>query len=173
MTIRAGQRFMSSSMCILVLLLMLASGVARAQADPGLCNALKSVLAQTEGHYLQFRGSYDAVQDAYKGSLAFPPMSDCYTSAKGEWSSYKCKARFPDDEAAVRQALADTAAAVEQCLGQDVKRMSFKADARYVFFRHQIGGESIRVRYQRIVPKYTQRPAFFLFTLEVGFHEPD
>lgn len=170
---QAGQRFTRPVMGLFAMLLLLAPGVARPQVNAGQCEALKAVLAETETHYLRFRGSYDAVQDAYKGSLAFPPLNDCYTSAKGEWSSYKCTTRLPDDEAAVRKALADTAADVDQCLGKDVKRMSFKEGARYVFFRHQIGGESIRVRYQRIVPKYTQRPPFFLFTLEVGFHEPN
>lgn len=159
--------------CTFALLLALAPGVARPQANVGLCEALKAVLAETEGHYLRFRGSYDAVYDAYKGSQTIPPLNDCHTTAKDEWSSYKCSIRLPDDEDAARKALADAASDVAHCLKEDVKRMSFTEGARYVFFRHRIGGESIRVRYQRIVPKYTHREPFFLFTLEVGFNEPN
>lgn len=157
----------------LALLLALGPCAVVAQPNDGMCNALKTVLSETEGHYLRFRGSYDAVYDAYVGTYSIPPMTECLMSAQDESSFYKCAKRLPDDEALARKMLVDTAAAVTQCLGKDVKRTSFKKDASYVWFKHVVGGESIRLKYQRFVPKYTDKAPFYKFSLEVNFLEPN
>ena len=155
------------------LAILIAAGDASAQSKEEMCTAIKTVLAETSNHYLRFRGSYDSVYDSYVGTYSIPPLTECMMSAKDESSIYKCSRRLGDDETAAKNMLIETAATINRCFGNDIKQTSFRKDASYLWFRHVITGESLRLKYQRIVPRYTNKEPFYLFSLEVSFREPD
>lgn len=135
--------------------LPLLAWTASAQAQ-SFCSELKAVLNAANDEFKAYRASFDFSLEEYKGTRAFPPLTDCHTYSADGVATYECALRkLPDDAAAVKRQLDSLDAQVVKCLGADVK-VTRKRDDR-VNYRYMPEDKQITLRFQRMTPTSKRR----------------
>ncbi len=140
---------------------------ASAQTVP-LCDGLRAITAATSSQYVDLRGSFDSLMDAYRGTLFPGSLTECRTHSDGTSAEYTCELRLPDDAEHAHRSFDTLTAGVKACFGKDVKPMKSSMPDHRAWFRNIVGGESISISYRRHVPKDKSMEPRYMLKMEIS-----